>query len=274
MRGRIFIGLASALLVAACATAGGQAGLIPLWTSFENHPKGYIGETAAIRGVDVLAPPPAAGSPRGQSDLAIYRATRALEGSPRWTLATADADTDTPEAPAKGFDCALGAALDVAREPVLLRMLGRVAADTDNAGRGAKNHYQRPRPFLAEAGPTCVKKEDWLVKQGSYPSGHAAASWAWALLLSELAPSKAEPVLKRGLEFGESRVVCGVHYVSDIEAGRSVGAATVARLKTDPAFMADFARARLEMQQALAGGPKPTAGQCEAEARALSVRPF
>lgn len=45
-------------------------------------------------------------------------------------------------------------------------------------------------------------------------------------------------------------MICGVHYASDVEAGRLVGAAVVARLKADPAFQADFAAAARELTQA------------------------
>ena len=77
--------------------------------------------------------------------------------------------------------------------------------------------------------------------------------WAWALILSELAPDRANAILARGLAYGESRVICGVHYASDVEAGRLVGAAMVARLKGDRAFQRDLAAARLEIEKARSG---------------------
>ncbi len=273
MKRRLFIGLSAALLLAACATAGGQSGLIPLWKDFEDHPKGYFGQGPSPRAEDFLAPPPSLDSPRGQSDMAVYRATRKLEGSPRWTIAQGDADLETPNAP-KLFDCALGVSLDIAAQPVLMRLLARASDDSDEVGRGAKEKYLRKRPFLIEDGPTCVAKADWLIKQGSYSSGHSANGWTWALILSELAPSRADAVLKRGQEIGESRVVCGVHYASDIDAGRLVGASAVAALHNNPAFQADFVRARRELDAALRSGPRPPAAQCAAEAQALAVRPY
>lgn len=77
--------------------------------------------------------------------------------------------------------------------------------------------------------------------------------WAWALILSELAPDRADAILARGLAYGESRVICGVHYASDVEAGRLVGAAMVARLKADPTFQSDFIEARREIDRARLG---------------------
>ena len=89
----------------------------------------------------------------------------------------------------------------------------------------------------------------------SYPSGHSMVAWSWGLILAELAPSKADSVLSLGRESGESRVICGVHFISDVEAGRTLGSAMVARLHAEPAFEADLAKAKRELARAKA---KPT----------------
>lgn len=84
----------------------------------------------------------------------------------------------------------------------------------------------------------------------SYPSGHAMTAWAWALIMAEAAPSKASMVLALGKDSGDSRVVCGVHFISDVEAGRTLGSSMVARLHAEPAFESDMAVARREMAAA------------------------
>ncbi|WP_421937063.1 phosphatase PAP2 family protein [Phenylobacterium sp.] len=98
--------------------------------------------------------------------------------------------------------------------------------------------------------PICVPREDWMKTNSSYPSGHAMTAWSWALVLSEAAPARADALLTVGRESGESRMICGVHFISDVEAGRTLGAAMVARLHSDPAFAADLARAKREMATA------------------------
>ena len=87
------------------------------------------------------------------------------------------------------------------------------------------------------------------MENSSWPSGHAMLGWTYALLLAELVPEQADAVLLRGRQFGDSRVVCGVHYPSDVEAGRAVGAALVARLHAEPQFVADMAAAKAERIQ-------------------------
>ena len=224
------------------------------WTDFHDHPAGYLNVAQLPDARDFLPPPPSPDSPKGQADLAIYLSMKALEDTPRWSQAKADADVETPTAP-KAFACALGAAVTPQTAPRLSLLLARVMMDVSKAEDAAKAAYARHRPFLTDNGETCVAKEDWLVKQGSYPSGHAATGWAWALILSELDPGRAEAVMNRGMSYGESRVVCRVHYESDVEAGRLVGSAVVARLHSDPAFIADLKRAKTELAAARISTP-------------------
>ena len=77
-----------------------------------------------------------------------------------------------------------------------------------------------------------------MSKSGSYPSGHTAIGWAWALVLCEIAPEQTEAILARGRAFGESRMVCNVHWQSDVIEGRFMGASVVARLHAEPQFRA------------------------------------
>jgi len=55
------------------------------------------------------------------------------------------------------------------------------------------------------------------------------------------------PLLEAGKEMGESRVICGMHYPSDVEAGRDLAAAMVARMRANPEFRADMEKARREV---------------------------
>ena len=134
----------------------------------------------------------------------------------------------------------------------------------------AKNKYQRPRPFMVNGEPICTPaEEERLKKSGSYPSGHTALGWAWALILTEMAPERADAILARGRDFGESRNVCNVHWHSDVVEGRLMGASVVARLHSDPAFRADLEKAKAELEAVRDKDLKPTR-DCQAEADALA----
>jgi acid phosphatase (class A) len=118
-----------------------------------------------------------------------------------------------------------------------------------------------------------VPKTDGLTHNGSYPSGHSTLSWAWGLVLAELAPDRASQIMARARGIGDSRVVCGVHYLSDVEAGRLVGASLVAAEHGQAAFRADMDRARAELD-ALRSGPRAAPTNCAAQDEAAEHAPY
>ena len=98
--------------------------------------------------------------------------------------------------------------------------------------------------------PTLIPaEEDELRNTGSYPSGHTLRGWAMALLLSEINPDAQNEILKKGYEWGESRVIAGYHWQSDTDASRLLASACYARLHTSEAFLADMAAARKEFAE-------------------------
>ena len=77
---------------------------------------------------------------------------------------------------------------------------------------------------------------------------------------------KATPLRVRGRRYGESRVVGGVHWMSDGVAARTNAAAVFAALMGHAGFRADLDKARTELKAALAGdGPTPDAAICRRE---------
>ena len=232
---------------------------------------GYLERKQLPDSLALLPPPPAPGSAQQAADLDTYRSTRALRDTPRWALAAKDADLHFPAA-ATTFECALRMPISAQATPHLNMLLRRTLVDAALATYAAKDKYQRQRPFVANGGPSCTPAEQAaLAKDGSYPSGHTAIGWAWALVLTQAAPRHSDALLQRGVAFGESRVICGVHWQSDVEAGRTIGAATVARLQSDATFNAQLALARDEIALAQAQGAQPGA-DCAAEAAALALR--
>jgi acid phosphatase (class A) len=126
----------------------------------------------------------------------------------------------------------------------------------------AKDFYHRPRPYQrfqmdhvcgAEKAPA---PEVPLKGGSSYPSGHTSFGWAAVLILAEVAPEHAQGLLARGQEYGESRIVCAVHYPSDIEGGELVATTLVARLHADNEFSQDLDCARQEHAAEMKNGEK------------------
>jgi acid phosphatase (class A) len=222
---------------------------------------GYLA-TGDIDGQTVIGPPPAPDSPRGKADRTIYLDTRAQAGSLRWTQATKDNDLWNGGA-LERYACALGAPISATATPRTYHLLQRIELDARTVGTPPKDHYNRTRPLIGDDRPVCIKREGWMTTNASYPSGHAMAGWAWGLVLGEMAPARASGLMEAGREIGDSRVICGVHYQSDVEAGRMLGAAMVSREHASAAFRADFAAAKAELA-ALAKRPAATGMSCPA----------
>jgi acid phosphatase (class A) len=264
MRLGAMVGAWAVLVLAGCAT-----GPVPPTRLEEVRPgyvAGYLQPGQLPDSVALVPLPPAPGSAAQAQDEEVYRTTRALKGTPRWTQAIRDAELRFPAATAF-FACSLGIGISEAATPHLNMLLRRVRMDASRANDKAKDHYKRVRPYLAHNDESCTGEKD---HSQSYPSGHASIGWAWALALAEIAPDRANAVLARGVAFGDSRTVCGAHWKSDVDAGRIVGAATIARLHADPVFASQMAFARQEVEAERAAGRKP-AHDCAAEAQALAT---
>ncbi len=256
------------IMLAGCATQS-QERPAPVPELKPGRLIGYLPINERIDSKAILPPPPSTPAETA-TDEAVSRAALRLQGSERWKLATRDADVNFPEA-AGVYSCALGAPITQKDTPYLYQLLRRVASDAGYAGDGAKELYKRNRPFVVNKQVPCTPEEmDRLGADRSYPSGHSSTGTAWSLVLAELAPDRAVPILKRAQAFAESRVICNMHWQSDTVQGRFVGVYTYARLQASPEFQADMRMARKEIAAARALGLPPNR-DCAAEAGALSM---
>lgn len=231
---------------------------------------GYLTASELPNSVTLIPAPPKPGSPEMLADEQARDAALKLRGSPRYVLATADANRDQPNT-SQAFQCAFGTEISAARTPALSRLLTRLRLDIRAASYPAKSHYKRPRPFVVHDTHTCYASDEQNVRDdGSYPSARGAVGWAYAYVLAELNPGRAKEIMKRGRDFGESRVVCDEEWASDVEASRAIGLATLRRSQDEAAFRADFAAAQREVAAAL---KSPVTGRnCPSEALALASR--
>ena len=258
--------LVAAFEAQSAPTPPGAPAPIPLPAGFL---PGYLPKGGAPNSLTLIPPPPAPGSAAKARDDEAARAAVATIGGPRWLQATTDADLRFPGA-AGTFSCALGVRVTEADTPRLYVLLRRSLVDIGLSTYPTKIKYQRARPFTVDGGAICTPADEALLrKDGSYPSGHSAVGWGWALILAEADPAHADAILARGRAFGQSRVACNVHWLSDIEEGRLMASATVARLHDEPAFKADLAAAGGEIAAARAKELTPTR-DCAREAAQLA----
>ena len=210
--------------------------------------EGYLSKEDIPNSLKLVPPPPQEGSAAFMLDQEIAANYVALEDEARKDQAIQDAVLEFPEA-VDAFNIVLKVQISEENTPHLYMILRRTLADAGLATYAAKNHYQRARPFMVNNAPICTPDDEaTLRKDGSYPSGHTAIGWAWALILSEVFPDQADVILERGKQFGISRNICNVHWNSDVVTGRMIGAATVAMLHANTDFMIDLAAAKEEVK--------------------------
>ncbi|WP_273968368.1 acid phosphatase [Enterobacter cancerogenus] len=196
---------------------------------------GFLTAETAPDSLSLLPPPPPESSVAFLQDKAMYEKGHVLKNDKRFELAAKDANYKNF---GQAFSDAFGIEISAEHTPALYRLLTAVLQDShDYAMRSAKNHYMRVRPFVVYNNPTCTPEQDSKMGEtGSYPSGHASFGWAAALVLAEINPAREMDILKRGIDFGESRVICGAHWQSDVDNGRIMGAAVVAALHANTRF--------------------------------------
>ncbi|MFJ2333439.1 acid phosphatase [Pseudomonas helleri] len=231
---------------------------------------GYLNPADLPLRLALLGAPPKPDSAALARDEEARRAALALRGTAREALAATDAELSFP-GPANTFSCAMGTQISEKTTPHLYTLMQRTLTDAGGSTYAGKNAYNRTRPFVVHDEGTCRKDMEPLLRtDGSWPSGHSAAGWAWGLILAEVNPARATELMTRGLAYGQSRVICNAHWQSDVDAGRIMGAATVASLHSNPAFLKDLAAAKEEIQAAHKAGNTPTEN-CAAEGVALSL---
>jgi acid phosphatase (class A) len=85
----------------------------------------------------------------------------------------------------------------------------------------------------------------------SYPSNHSTFAYEAGILLAVMVPEKAAAIFERAADFAHNRVIAGVHFPADIEAGRISASVIDNALLHNAHFLADFERAKSEVRAAL-----------------------
>ena len=161
--------LLCATMLSACQTAPPTSPeAVGEFRAGSGYLKGYLDRKALPDSLALLPGPPADGSAQAAADLAVYRATRSLRDTPRWTLAAADDNLKFPKA-AETFSCALDLPISPETTPHLNMMLRRSLLDAGLATYAAKDSYQRQRPFAALKEGTCAPASE-AARRGPPPA--------------------------------------------------------------------------------------------------------
>jgi acid phosphatase (class A) len=226
--------------VAATVVVAGIVGWAP-WRDEGPHYLRSSPQAFAAR----FAAPPAAGSDETRRELDELLEIQASRTTLQVDAARADRKTRIER-----FYPALGFGADPPPLPRLERLAERVEDDVRIHVRAAKERFRRLRP--PEIEPRLEPCIGDVRSDLSFPSGHAAYGWSMAYLLSELVPERSGALQTRAAEFARQRMICGVHYRSDLEAGRVAARLLLAEMAGSAEFRAERAAAAIELRDALA----------------------
>ncbi|MBQ5843358.1 MAG: phosphatase PAP2 family protein [Alistipes sp.] len=195
-----------------------------------------------------LPGPPADDSEAFKYDLAVYELGKKIRQTDPEAAAAAQAQSDNRlNNLCRQFSKPFGIEISAENTPQIYLLLRDGVITCVKSIIGPKEYYHRTRPFAYhKEGTLMPDREGMLHQNGSFPSGHTLRGWATALLLVEINPDAAEELLALGYQYGQSRVISGYHWQSDVDASRLVAAAAVAKLHTSKRFCKQMRRAKRE----------------------------
>jgi acid phosphatase (class A) len=192
---------------------------------------------------EILPPPPPANSLQARAERTELEAIERTRSSAAIDAAKHDSATKD----ALIFGEAIGRGFRLDRLPQTALLMSMVRSTEKAVADRAKVHFRRPRPWIANpAIAACSRDDDAL---SSYPSGHATMAFSMGAVLGRLVPDRAAEIMARAAAYGESRLVCEVHYRSDVTAGEALGLMVAERLMAKRSFIRQFQLARAELIQ-------------------------
>lgn len=245
---------ASALLLLPLQSVLGQyrsSSTANLYVEREDQPDGGI----------FLPAPPDTSSVAYIDDFIQWQWGKAMRLSERGERASQESASSTTEM-ARIYSEALGFKISRTETPAIYNLMSRSYHTAEQASKNPKAKYMRIRPVIQynEIPTGRSDRLESLRTSGSYPSGHTTRGMATALVLAEMAPEYKDTILRRGFEYGESRIIVSAHYQSDVNAGYMCGAACVAAMHSVPDFMTDMEAARAEYYEKSGRKPEGMAG--------------
>jgi len=126
-------------------------------------------------------------------------------------------------------------------QPLPIEVTGffnRLDSEIGTVARIMKNRFQRSRPDFI---PPCPGSSSGGY---SYPSTHAAISRVFAYVLADLVPERKAEFIAKADAIAQDRLIIGVHYPTDIAAGKELGELLHARLLQSEAYREDLVRIR------------------------------
>jgi acid phosphatase (class A) len=200
---------------------------------------------AEINLLNLLPPPPANDSAQTKAEIGEILTIQVTRTKAMEERAIADAEEDVW----RYSDVIDNPKFSKENLPKFTAFFDRVVATEGAVVDPAKKVWGRPRPHLLY--PDLVKPIVPLSKSGAYPSGHTTVGTLMGIVLSNMVPEKKAAIMTRAWEYGHNREVGGIHYASDIEAGRIAGTVIAETIMSHADYKSEFEAAKNELRKAL-----------------------
>jgi acid phosphatase (class A) len=232
--------LATALLF--CAAVFAQAPAAP---HVQAANTGYYTRSAPPDLSEIIPPPPAQNSDTTKAELAELHQIQ----QSRTPAQVAAAQYDDQHEDMFYLRTVMGKEFTSDNLPLLATLSDRLESEGSAASHALKGEFKRPRPYQFDRTlhPVC----ETVAQPNSYPSGHSIVSFLDALVLIRIVPEKCGEIFERADDYAHNRMVCGVHYPSDLAAGHEVAYVVFGYLMAQPGFQNDLAAARAETRKRL-----------------------
>lgn len=218
-------------------------------TSCRAEVTSFLSEDEIPDVAEILPLPPKTTDAAFYNDWYRYEWGKTMRDSERGKQATEDA-SHSLEYFYKIYSAPFGLNISKEDTPEIAALLERLLATTRACKDKAKAQYMRLRPFVQFNEATPVPQDEQALRNNSsYPSGHTTMGWGIALVLAEINPGRQNEILKRGYEYGESRVIVGFHYQSDVDHARILTSALLNRLHANDDFMKQLQKAKDEFSR-------------------------
>lgn len=199
----------------------------------------------AIDVVALLPDPPAADSPEHQAELNLL--LNLQQDRDHDPAEVARATAEEKHLSVFSFADVLGPNFTAANCPKTAAFFKTtLGPDPAYFNKLAKNHWNRPRPYTDPRIHSLFTEGD-----GSYPSGHSIRATVDAEMLAEILPQYRDALIARSQQMGWDREILGVHFPTDVYAGRVLGQALVKALLANPDVRKQLEELKPELQQIL-----------------------
>ena len=199
----------------------------------------------AVNVVQLLPAPPTFGSEESQAEVNLMLQLQATR-----TKVDKHRISDEDGMSVFVFADVLGPWFNAHNCPKTADLFDQVESDSVYFAAVGKEHWQRPRPYTSVA---ALNPKGKMEKSYSYPSSHSTRGTVYAELLADIFPEKRQAILERGRQLGWDRVIAGVHYPSDVAAGRVLGQALAQAFEKSPEYQSRLAAVKAELEEASQG---------------------